>query len=302
MFQDHKTRLLASLAIISAATAWGLDSVVLTPQLFNLNLGLVVFLLHLIPFLLMQVFLFKEYKKARNFTASDWLYLLLIAIFGGAVGTLAIVKALYLVNFSALSVVVVLQKLQPVFAILIASVLLKEKIKKDFVLWASIAIVAAYFLSFGLSLPNLQTGSKTIYAVLYALLAAFAFGSSTVFGKKVLSKYDFQTVTFYRYGLTTAIMLFSIIATKSLNLGSVTTQNWLILFIIAFTTGSTALFAYYWGLNHVRASAATIFELAFPISAVVFDYLINKNHLSIVQWLAIFVMLIAIRKISLQKE
>ncbi len=302
MLKNKKTQIVAALAIITAATAWGFDSVVLTPRLFNLNLGLVVFLLHIIPFSIMQFFLFKEYKKLAAFDRSDWFYMILIALFGGAVGTLAIVKALFLVNFTALSVVVVLQKLQPVFAIIIASVLLKEKIKKDFTIWATVAIVAAYFLSFGFSLPNFKTGSNTVYAVLLALLAAVSFGASTVFGKKVLSRHSFQTVSFLRYGLTSLIMFFYVLASKNLNLASVTGQNWLILIIIAFSTGSAALFAYYWGLNHVRASAATIFELAFPISAIIFDYLINNSHLSIVQWLAIAAMLLAITKISLLKE
>ena len=285
-----------------AAILWGLDSVVLTPKLFNLNLGLVVLILHLIPFAIMQLFLFKEYKNLGKFSASDWLYFGLIALFGGAVGTLAIVKALYLVNFTALSVVVILQKLQPVFAIIMAAIILKEKIKKDFALWASIAIISAYFVSFGFNLPNFQTGSNTIYAVLYALLAAFAFGSSTVFGKKVLEKYSFPTVSFYRYGLTSIIMLLYVLATKRMNFATITAQNWLVFIIIAFTTGSGALFLYYWGLKKVKASAATIFELAFPISAIVFDYYVNHNHLTIVQWLAILVMFVAITKISLLKD
>lgn len=302
MQQNPKLAILGAISILIAASLWGLDSVVLTPKLFNLNLGLVVFLLHLIPFALMQTFLFKEYKQLAKFNKSDWLFLMLIAIFGGAVGTFAIVKALYLVNFTALSVVVVLQKLQPVFAIIIASIVLKEKIKKDFALWATVAIIAAYFLSFGFNLPNFQTGSNTVYAISLALLAAFSFGSSTVFGKKILEKYSFPTVSFYRYGLTSILMFVYVLVTGNLSFSAITNQNWLILFIIAFTTGSGALFLYYWGLKRVRASAATIFELAFPISAIVFDYFINQNHLSIVQWLAIFVMLIAITKISLLKD
>ncbi len=302
MNKTPKIAILGAIAILIAASLWGLDSVVLMPKLFNLGLGLVVFLLHLIPFGIMQTFLYREYKQLAKFTKLDWLFLALIAIFGGAVGTLAIVKALYLVNFTALSVVVVLQKLQPVFAIIMAAFILKEKIKKDFALWATIAIIAAYFVSFGLNLPNFQTGSNTIYAVLYALLAAFSFGSSTVFGKKILQKYSFPTVTFYRYGLTSILMFIYVLATGNLNLSAITSQNWLIFLIIAVTTGSGALFLYYWGLKKLKASSATIFELAFPISAIIFDYFMNQNHLSMVQWLAILVMFIAIRKISLLKD
>ena len=70
----------------------------------------------------------------------------LLSLFGGAVGTLAIVKALFLVNFKALTIVVLLQKLQPVFAITLAALLLGEKLKRNFLLWSALAITAGYFL------------------------------------------------------------------------------------------------------------------------------------------------------------
>ena len=97
--------------IIIAAAMWGFDGVVLTPRLYNLNVGFVVFMLHLVPFTLMNLFLFKQYKWLNKFSSGDFLLLILIALFGGALGTLAIVKALFLVNFQHLSVVVILQKL-----------------------------------------------------------------------------------------------------------------------------------------------------------------------------------------------
>ena len=70
--------------------------------------------------------------------------------------------------------------------------------------------------------------------------------------------------------------------------------NWLIFFIIAFTTGSGAIFLYYYGLNHVRAMVAVMCELFFPISTIVFDYIFNDSRLSLVQWLSAAVMIFAI--------
>jgi len=109
---------------------WGFDGVVLTPRLYKLNVGFVVFMLHLIPFVLMNIFLFKQYKWLKKFSANDLIILFLIAFFGGALGTLSIVKALFLVQFQHLSVVVLLQKLQPIFAVSLAAFILKEKITK----------------------------------------------------------------------------------------------------------------------------------------------------------------------------
>jgi drug/metabolite transporter (DMT)-like permease len=72
----------------------------------------------------------------------------------------------------------------------------------------------------------------------------------------------------------------------------------MIFFIIAFTTGSGAIFLYYFGLNHIKASLAVICELFFPISTIVFDYLINHSRLSLVQWLSAGLMVFAIININ----
>jgi len=296
---DRKYKITGAIAVSLASIMWGFDGVVLTPRLFNLDVTYVVFILHLIPFLIMNIFLVKEYKHLKKFSSQDYIIFFLIALFGGAVGTMAIVKALFLVNFKHLTVVVLLQKLQPVFAISLAAILLKEKIRKRFLLWASIAIVASYFLVFGIHLPDFNTGENTIYAALFALLAAAAFGSSTVLSKKVLNKYSFKTGTFFRYGFTTFIMLFIVLYAGTYNLFNLTTsENWLFFFIIAFTTGSGAIFLYYFGLIRIRAIVATICELFFPISAIAFDYIFNQKVLDPIQWIAAAIMIFAIIKLN----
>jgi drug/metabolite transporter (DMT)-like permease len=292
---SKKAQISGAIAVSLSAIMWGLDGVVLTPRLYNLDVGYVVFMLHIIPFLLMNTFLRKEYKKLKTFSRSDLLILLLIALFGGAVGTLSIVKALFLVNFKDLSIVVLLQKLQPIFAIALAALLLKEKLRSYFILWGGLAIIAGYFLTFGFNTPVLETGTSTALAAGYALIAAFSFGSSTVFSKMFLERYNFKTATFYRYGFTSLIMLVYVLFTGALDQFSGTTRmNWIIFLIIAFTTGSGAIFLYYFGLVNVKAIIAIICELFFPISTIFFDYFVNGNRLSFIQWISAFVMIFAI--------
>ncbi|MBC8488701.1 MAG: DMT family transporter [Bacteroidetes bacterium] len=298
-----KKTIIGAIAVSLASIMWGFDGVVLTPRLYNLNVVYVVFVLHLIPFLIMNIFLHKEYRHLKSFTSQDYLIFFLVALLGGAIGTLAIVKALFLIDFRHLTVVVLLQKLQPVFAIALAVILLKEKLKNKFILWASVAVVASYFLVFGFNLPDFNTGANTIYAALYSLLAAFSFGCSTVFSKKILLKYSFHTGTFYRYGFTTLIMLIFVSFAGKFNQFSVTTgENWMFFLIIAFTTGSGAIFLYYYGLVRIRAIIATICELFFPISAIFFDYIVNGKILSPVQWAAAVIMIFSIIKLNEQNS
>lgn len=283
-----------SAAIGLSAVLWGFDGVVLTPRLHALDVGYVVLMLHLIPFLLMNIFMFKEYKQLRNFMRQDFITFTLIAVFGGAVGTMAIVKALFLVNFQHLSVVVLLQKLQPIFAISLAAILLKERLKKNFGIWASLAIVASYFLTFSFHLPHISTDRNTIYAAMLAILAAFSFGSSTVFSKKVLMNFNFATATFYRYGFTAVLMLiYVIVFGKYTQVVHTDKMQWGLFFLIGITTGSGAIFIFYYGLRRVKAMVATISELLYPISAIFFDYIVNGSVLSPVQMVSAAVMVFA---------
>ncbi|MCD4745571.1 MAG: DMT family transporter, partial [Bacteroidales bacterium] len=297
-----KLTIIGAVAVSISAILWGFDAVVLTPRLFNLDVGYVVFILHLIPFILMNIFLYKEYKYLKKFSLSDVIILFIVALLGGAIGTIAIVKAIFLVNFKHLTIVVLLQKLQPVFAIILATLLLKEKLKNNYLLWASIAIIGGYFLTFGFHLPDFDTGSNTVYAALLALVAAFSFGSSTVFSKKVLLKYSFHTATFYRFGFTAIIMFIYVLITSKLGeFSNTTSMNWLFFLIIAFTTGSGAIFLFYFGLTKIPVVIATICELFFPVSAILFDYFFNDSKLSVIQWIAAIIMIGAIINLNRKK-
>lgn len=296
---NNKSIITGAIAISISAILWGLDGVILTPQLYNLEVSFVVFILHAIPFLLMNIIFFKEYGYLKQFTKIDFTTLFLISLFGGAIGTIAIVKALFLVNFQQLTVVVLLQKLQPIFAISLAAILLKEKLHKNFIVWAVIAMIAGYFMTFGWRLPDFKTGSNTIYASLLAVLAAFSFGSSTVFSKKILHKYNYKTATFYRYGMTTIIMLVVVLISGSFDQFALSTsQNWIYFIIIAFTTGSGAIVLYYYGLNKVTAIVATICELFFPISAIILDYFVHGTRLSPIQWISAAIMILSIVRLN----
>lgn len=297
---ERKKYILGIFLVVISAVLWGIDGIILTPNLYNLPVDFVVFLLHLLPFALMLMFFGKELIELKNFTLKDYLGFGLIALFGGALGTLAIVKAMFLVNFQSLTVVVLLQKLQPVFAIILAKIILKEKLSKGFISLALIALLSGYLLTFGFNLPNF-TVTNYLQASFYAVLAAFSFGSATVFGKLVLNKWNFRTALFYRYGFTTIIMSIIVLINRSIDFSIVTAQNWKLLLIITFTTGAFAIALYYYGLKHISAHVATMCELAFPISSALLDYFINKTILSPVQWGAGLLMIFTIYRVSKQQ-
>ncbi len=94
----------------------------------------------------------------------------------------------------------------------------------------------------------------------------------------------------------TAVLL--LITGTGFSLGSVTSGNWLIIAVIAVTTGSGAILLYYFGLQRVPARIAAVCELCLLLSAVAFDYFVNGSILSPVQVGGALLMVGSITRVS----
>jgi drug/metabolite transporter (DMT)-like permease len=301
-FSTSKDRI-APLFVIVAAGLWGVDGIVLRPALYSLPVPLVVFVESTIVAILLSPYFIKHLPSLKNLQKKDWLAFFLVALLGGAIGTMAITKALFYVNFVNLSVVILLQKLQPVFAITLAALFLKEKLAGQFFFWSALAIIGAYFMTFGLNLPDFTTGDKTTIAALFALTAALAFSSSTVLSKRALRNVSFEMGTYLRFLFSSIIMLVIVFSSREIsNLSEITTNQIIIFLIIAFTTGGLAIFLYYYGLKRITASVAAICELAFPLTAVLLEYILRGNILDMVQWGGAVVLLLSILRVSITQN
>jgi drug/metabolite transporter (DMT)-like permease len=289
----------APLFVIIGASLWGVDGIILRPSLYGLPVPLVVFIESAIVAIILSPYFIRKIPSLKAIDYKDWLTFFLVALLGGAIGTMAITKALFFVNFVNLSVVILLQKLQPVFAITLAAIFLKERLQIKFFFWAALAIIGAYFMTFGINLPDLSVGDKTTMAALFALLAAFSFSSSTVLSKRALRNVSFEMGTFLRFLFSTVIMFVIVISLGEMgSVSDITTKQAIIFLIIAFSTGGAAIFLYYYGLKRITASVASICELAFPLTAVVLEYFVHGNILSPIQWGGAIVLLSSIIQVT----
>ncbi len=285
--------------VILAAALWGVDGIVLRPFLYNLPVPLVVLIESGLVAILLSPLLIKFRKSFKELSTTDWFAFLGVAILGGAIGTMSITKALFYVNFVNLSIVIFIQKLQPVFAIIFAAVLLKEHLTKKFFVWSALAILGAYFMTFGTRMPNLETGDKTTVAALFALLAAICFAASTVLSKRALQNVSYELGTYLRFAFTTILMLMIVVVDGDISAFSeVSISQISVFFLIAFTSGGLAILLYYYGLKNISASVATIAELAFPLTAVILEYLLRGNILGPVQWIGVLILIISILKVT----
>lgn len=290
--------------IVTAAVCWGFSFVVLLPRLYNLSTDFVVLMQNLLPLAIMSCFMFREYVAVLRLSKRDFILLAVIALFSGVVGILAIVKALFLVNFHQLSLVVLVQKIQPVFTIILASILLKEKVSARFGLWSVVVLIGVYLITFGFNLPMIEKRDVFLLACSLSILSAFAFSINTVASKYLTKNIQFSTIIFGRFLLST---IFSIIVcifngTMMCSFQKMTANNWIILLISFFTLGPVSMYVYYYGLSRVKAIVSAVGELALPFSVIILDYLINGTRLSSVQWIGSGMIIFGMLKISANKS
>ncbi|MFQ6608894.1 MAG: DMT family transporter [Fidelibacterota bacterium] len=277
-------------AVMLAAVLWAVDGL-LRQKLSDVPAFQIILLEHAIGAVVFLPVLIRGWKEVTALRERAWISVAWVSILGGIVGTVAYTKALSYVEYIDLTVVVLLQKLQPLFAISLAAVVLKEKLTRRFFILAVVALLGGYLVTFGSS-SIAQMNEKTMVAALLAFVAAFAWGSSTVLGKHALKRLSFFTLTALRLWVT-AIVAGTIFLSlwNRPDVLALSSDQWITILIIVFSTGSVALFIYYFGLKKVPASHATIYELFWPLTAVLFDWVLKGHVLQPMQILGALLLL-----------
>ncbi len=292
-----------ALFVIVAALLWSFDGI-LRRSLYTLPPSIVVFYEHLLgALLLLPIFLKYSLKDLPKMTKKEWSSIGIVSLFSGALGTIFYTQALGMVQYIQFSVVVLLQQLQPIWAIGAAALLLKEKISKGFLFWASLAIISSYFVTFRDLTVNISPDNPTLIAALLALGAGFVWAVSTSFSKIVLHKVSFITATGLRFIIAPFFAFFFVLFQNQLPLlTTLTTPQWSALLTITFTTGLVALLIYYFGLKKTPARVSTICELVWPASAIFIDYFYYQKSLSLTQIAGVLVLVFCISKVSSFKK
>src|SRR5215208_7149067 len=261
----------ASVLLVAVGAAmWGTDGILRVPLLEVASPSQIVLLEHLVLLLYSVPAVVLGWRFFRGLGAAQWVALLVIGWGGSALATLLFTTAFAVGNPT---VAILLQKTQPLFAIILASTLLQERLNWRYWVSFAVAMVGAYLISFGDFTPfgELKTGEVLTAAL--AIGAALLWGSSTVLGRFVLKDMPFYTLTGAR--LLLALPLLALIALAQGSFGQVGAgfaAQPATIFLLALIPGLIALLLYYRGLTGTRASYATLAELTFPATAVILNW------------------------------
>jgi drug/metabolite transporter (DMT)-like permease len=263
--------------VMFAAGLWAADTLFRYPLLETNSTLQIVFFEHLVlvaVIAILQIFIPKwrfAYIKGSLFA------FVLIGVLGSAIGTLAFTKAFSLMNPT---IVILLQKLQPIVAISLSVILLKEKLHRHFIVWAgisllgSIVMIAPDIISLW-SEASVWHYNPQLIAILLgygsALLAVVAWGASTVYGRK-LTLMGYNTLQIMSARFTLALITLSVAMLfygEAFTLSQGSTSS---LIYMVMLSGLLGMFLYYKGLARIPARYGTIAELFFPVSAVAINW------------------------------
>ncbi len=296
---EKRLTVLGPILIFLAAMLWASDGPFRFHLAQELTPSFIVLIEHLINSVLVIPFLLMGWSEIKSLKWQQWLALLFIGIGASAFATILFTQAFMYVNPS---VAIVLQKLQPLFAILLAVTFLKEQTGKRFWSWALLALIGAYVISFPNLRPELYVGeawNPNTLGILCSIGAAALWGAGTVVGRYALKTVSFKTVASLR--LFIAFLFLAVWNSPSVisqSFGALTGKDVLFLVIISLTSGFISLFLYYRGLSTTKASIATIAELGFPFLAVIVNAVTLGLFLTPMQFAGMALLILAVWQLT----
>ncbi|MGB5445758.1 MAG: DMT family transporter [Psychromonas sp.] len=285
--------------IFSACLLWAADTLIRYPLLFGGSSAqqIVLFEHLLLVAVVLAVFTVKR-RKLSFINRKTIIPFVVIGVLGSAFGTLAFTEAFYLANPT---VVILLQKLQPLVAVTLAYFLLKEEISPRFFLWLGLALLGSLLLIWPdlqnlLSIfeeGNVKSNSNVLWGYALALFAVISWGSATVFGKKLSTQgVDSIDLMAGRFSFGLLGMLPFVFMAPSL----ITTIELSILqkiLILAVMSGLIGMYFYYQGLKRIPAHWATLVEMLFPVAAIFVNWLFLNVEITQIQILGAVTLVIA---------
>jgi drug/metabolite transporter (DMT)-like permease len=271
--------------VVLGAALWGVDPlfrIILLRE--HITATQIVLLEHIIIALFVAPVLWKHRSELRGLKMRHIGALLFLSWGGSAIATILFTMGLTHGNLNA---VLLLQKLQPIFAILMARVLLKEQLPKQFGWMLIVALAGTYLLTFGFTFPFGHVNDFVKVGSLLSLGAAALWGGSTVMGRLMVGKMEYGTVTSLRFILALPLLIGITInqgdpwqfPTAAGPLAAISIN----LLGQALLPGLLSLLVYYKGLTTTKASVATLAELSFPMVGVLMNWLIAGELPTIAQ-------------------
>src|ERR687887_1183886 len=297
----------AVLLVALAAMLWGTDTLFRVPLLQHLSKDAlvasvqVVFAEHLTLTVLVLPILWLSRGVIRRLDRRQWLAIVTIGVGASALATVFFTRSFGYGHFIE---TLLLQKTQPLIAILLARLVLRERLPPRSYLWMPAAIAGAYLIAIPDPFhPEHAWADFHVAAAAFALAAAALWGAATVLGRFALHGIPFAALTALRFvtGMP-ALAVALLVIGGAQGFAQYRGDDVPLYLGIALVPGLIPMLLYYRGLASTPASIATLAELAFPITGVLVNLYLVTPRQTIGAWQIAGIALLWVAIIALDIE
>lgn len=237
----------------------------------------------------MLLFLQTRNKEARVIPRNVWLSITCLGFIGIAVYNFLFFWGL---NYSAASDgSMIIPTMSPVITMILASLLLKEKVSKRQTFGLILALMGALIFFTGID-SDLTVNNRRILGDLFFLTAAACWSIYTIYGNKVLKSLDPLVVTTYTTLSGTIFLgIFAapdLLTTEWSKLGL---EFWTVQFYLAIFPTLLGNSFYYLGVKKIGGSMAAMFMYFVPVSGLILSGIILDEILTLIQMIGSILMI-----------
>jgi drug/metabolite transporter (DMT)-like permease len=277
-----------------AAALWGLDPILRKPLASSTTATTIVFGEHVVLVLFTLPFLLPALRAVRQAGPRYVAASVGVGAGASAVATILFTDALFHSDFIT---PVVLQKVQPLVAVIGAAIVLRERPRPRFVWFLVPALLGLWLVN----QPHpFQPTANGLRPVIESLAAAVLWACGTVLGRYLGRELEFQHILSLRFffGLIASAIALPIMSAKAYAGGH--DSLWIAYYAIA--TGLISLALYYHGLKRTPAVLASLAELTYPAIAVLGGIYAYNAHLRWSQWLGVAMIIVVVSLLPVQRR
>ena len=278
-----------------AAAMWGTDPIIRKTMSGTTTATTIVFGEHVILVALTLPLLF---PALRAVFLAGWRYVAAAVVVGAGASALAtILFTDALIGHQDYITPVVIQKVQPLVAIVAAAVLLGERPRPRFA-WFFLPALVGFWL---VNQPHpFEPSAQGAVVIVEATAAAVLWALGTVLGRYMSRELAFQHVLSLRFFFG---FLASALALLVMNAPAYSNRHDSVLILyLALVTGLFALTLYYYGLQRTPAVLSSLAELTYPAVAVIAGIYAYDQHLRWTQWLGVAMILGAVTLLPVHRR
>jgi drug/metabolite transporter (DMT)-like permease len=277
-----------------AAALWGLDPILRKPLASSTTATTIVFGEHVVLVLFTLPFLLPALRAVRQAGSRYVAASVGVGAGASAIATILFTDALFHSDFIT---PVVLQKVQPLVAVIGAAIVLRERPRPRFVWFLLPALLGLWLVN----QPHpFQPTAHGLRPVIESLAAAVLWACGTVLGRYLGRELEFQHILSLRFffGLIASAIALPIMTAKPY--AGAHDSLWIVYYAIA--TGLISLALYYHGLKRTPAVLASLAELTYPAIAVLGGIYAYNAHLRWSQWLGVAMIIVVVSLLPVQRR